>query len=137
MHEQHGAADRIVFDRLQRLDVTLGRCIADDVHGIAARPVDRQVGIESRDCCRSKFGELHADARRRVGCHHAGAAAVGQDHELLGLIGLEPCQRLRGEEQFLQRVHAQHASAGNRCLENDVRARQRSRMRRGGALALR
>ena len=74
--------------------------------------------------------------RRRVGSHHARTAPIGQDRQLVGLIGAKARQRLGRQEQLLHRVNAQHAGPGNGCVIHQVRARQRAGMRRRGPLAL-
>ena len=81
-------------------------------------------------------GQIHACMLCGVGSHHAGAAAIGQDGQLIGAVGAKPCQCLGREEQLLQGVHTQHSGACDCRLVNQIGAGQCAGMGGGGLLAL-
>ena len=131
MHEQHRAAIRIGEQRLQRLAVPLDRGVADDVDRIGARPGGRQHVVELRAQACAQFPQRDAGERRRIGRHHPGAAAVGHQRQPFVAVAPEAGERLRGHEEVLQGVHAQHASAADRGIEHDVGAGHRAGVRSG------
>ena len=113
MDEQHRCAVRVVVQDLQCLPIALDRRIANDVDRVAVRPVGRQHRVQLRQRGCAEFGQRHVDLGGRVGGHHAGAAAIGEDGERLTAVGAKARQRLRRQEQLLQAVHAQHAGTRN------------------------
>ena len=136
MDEQHGPCRRILVDRFQCLDIALGRGVADDVDRIRVRPVGWQYRIELRDGRHRQLSQRNPCVRSRVGGHDARAAAVGQHRQLVGPVRTESRQRLRSQEQIVQRVDAQHARARNRRLVDHIRACHGAGVRCRCALAL-
>jgi ABC-2 type transport system ATP-binding protein len=79
--QAEAAASVVGQQRLQRLCVALHRGVANDVHRIAARPGGRQHRIQLRDQLGAQLAQRHAGRGRRIGRHHAGAAAIGHQRE--------------------------------------------------------
>ena len=63
----------------RRKAVAIG--IADDVHRIAMAPGRRTHFIQLFDCLGSQIGKRAVEVGERIDRHHAGAAAVGDDHQ--------------------------------------------------------
>ena len=137
VYQQHGAGSGVAKQDLHGVDITLHRRVADDVHRVATRPVGRQHRIELGHGAGAEPGQGHVHLRGGVSGHDAGTAAVGQHGERRALVGAKTCQRLRGEKQFLQAVHPQHAGARDGGVVDRVGTRQRTGVRGGRPLALR
>ena len=84
----------------------------------------------------ARLGQPDAGAGGGVRRHHAGAAAVAQDGQRFAAVAAKACQRRGRHEQFLQRVHAQHAGAADGRVMDDVGAGQGAGVRGGGPQAL-
>jgi hypothetical protein len=117
--------------------------VSDDVHRVAVRPVGRQEGVHRRLRGGRQRRQLQTGGGRGVGGHHAGPAPIGQQRQPFHPGGVRAHrtpvvrQRLGGDEQVLQRVHAQHAGAADRGVEHDVGTGQRAGVRGRGLLPLR
>ena len=80
----------------------------------------------------AEFRQRDQGQCRRVGSHHASAAAIGHQGQSLIVIAAESCERFRSHEQILKGVHAQHARPADRGIEDDVGAGKRATVGCGG-----
>ena len=129
MHEQQRAGVAVGEQRLNGLHIARGRRVADDVDRVRARPRRGQHGIELRTQAFAEFGEFDAGQRRRIRRHHAGAAAIGHQRQVLVIGAAKARERLGRQEQLLQRVDAQHAGTSDRSIEDHVRSGERAGVR--------
>ena len=127
--EQQRPGVGVVIENAQRLLVARHRGVANDVHRVAVRPVGGQHGIELVPGGFAQGGQRHVGKGRSVGCHDAGATAVGQDGQAVAGVGAKARQGGGRQKQLLQRVDPQHAGAGNGRVKHQVRAGHRPGVR--------
>ena len=112
--------------------VTVRLRVADDVHGVAVRPVRRQVLIEIFDSGIRQSGHDQSQIGGAVSRHHGGAAAVGNDGKPVSGRAETAGQGSGRGEQFGDVLHAYHTDAPDSGVEHIIRSHQRGGMRHRG-----
>ena len=138
VQQQQGVRLRLVEQRLDGVGIALHGRVAGQADGVVVRPAPWQ-GLFQRDHgIGRQFGQLAAAAHQRIGGHHAQAAAIAQDRQALAPLRADVRERFHGVEQFLGRIHAQHAGAADGRVVHGVGTGQRARMpgRHGRAFRL-
>ena len=130
--DHQAVAVRVVGRDLQRLCVTVGSGVAENVDRIVPAPVRRQKRVEFPVGFFRQFGELSAADDQRVGGEHAGSAGIGQDGQARALRSRLFAEHFGHVEQFGNRIHAQHTGAHEGGVEHFEAAGQRSGVGSGG-----
>ena len=96
----------------------------------------RATNARSAACVsRGQLGHVEPGARARVGREDARAAGVADDRDAASGRERLVREHLRGVEQLLERVDADHAGLAEQRVDRDIGRRERGRVRRRGAAA--